>query len=295
MKMNKKTKTFFLLSIILSVLLIITAAAYLIKTNENNNGLNAGILIFSMSIICLALLSVLIVFLLRRKKEKQYESLGEDYRDVLDHIILGIQSSNMNAISKKQVEDDLLDLFTQAAADGKKVNEVVDKNQEKFVEEIIKAHGAKHTFFTYVLSGLQYFIIYLFVAHLYEFSKHWNENSAFFEVSVENSTIFLFALISFITIPVVMAVYRKTINRNRLNLLVISYIAVPVITFIGFILLMEFLPSLSSKSSIIDFLINQSTTIVSGLFSIVILISLFILAMILKRLIQKCMLKRYFS
>ena len=292
--MNKKTKTFFLLSIILSVLLIITAAAYIIKTNENN-GLNTGILIFSISIICLAILSVLIVFLLRRKKEKQYESLGEDYRDVLDHIMLGIQSSNMNAISKKQVEDDLLDLFTQAAADGKKVNEVVDKNQEKFVEEIIKAHGAKHTFFTYVLSGLQYFIIYLFVAHLYEFSKHWNKSSSFFEVSVENSTIFLFALISFITIPVVMAVYRKTINRNRLNLLVISYIAVPVITFIGFILLMEFLPSQSSKSRIIDFLINQSTTIVSGLFSIIILISLFFIAMILKQMIQKHMLKHYFS
>ena len=294
MKMNKKTKTFFLLSIILSVLLIIIAAAYLVKTHENNE-LNTGILIFSMSIICLALLSVLIVFLLRRKKEKQYESLGEDYRDVLDHIILGIQSSNMNAISKKQVEDDLLDLFTQAAADGKKVHDVVDKNQENFVEEIIKAHGAKHTFFTYVLSGLQYFIIYLFVAHLYEFSKHWNKSSSFFEVSVENSTIFLFALISFITIPVVMAVYRKTINRNRLNLLVISYIAVPVITFIGFILLMEFLPSLSSKSRIIDFLINQSTTIVSGLFSIIILISLFFIAMILKQMIQKHMLKHYFS
>ena len=294
MKMNKKTKIFLLLSIILSVLLIITAVAYIIKTNENNE-LNTGILIFSMSIICLALLSVLIVFLLRRKKEKQYESLGEDYRDVLDHIMLGIQSSNMNAISKKQVEDDLLDLFTQAAADGKKVNEVVDKNQENFVEEIIKAHGAKHTFFTYVLSGLQYFIIYLFVAHLYEFSKHWNKSSSFFEVSVENSTIFLFALISFITIPVVMAVYRKTINRNRLNLLVISYIAVPVITFIGFILLMEFLPSLSSKSRIIDFLINQSTTIVSGLFSIIILISLFFIAMILKQMIQKHMLKHYFS
>ena len=294
MKMNKKTKIFLLLSIILSVLLIITAVAYSIKKNENNE-LNTGILIFSMSIICLALLSVLIVFLLRRKKEKQYESLGEDYRDVLDHIMLGIQSSNMNAISKKQVEDDLLDLFTQAAADGKKVNEVVDKNQEKLVEEIIKAHGAKHTFFTYVLSGLQYFIIYLFVAHLYEFSKHWNKSSSFFEVSVENSTIFLFALISFITIPVVMAVYRPTINRNRLNLFVISYIAVPVITFIGFILLMEFLPSQSSKSRIIDFLINQSTTIVSGLFSIIILISLFFIAMILKQMIQKHMLKHYFS
>jgi len=294
MKMNKKTKTLLLFSIVLSILLILTTITYLMKSLENS-GMISGLLIFSISVICVALLSVLIVFIFRRRKEKQYELLGEDFKDALDDIMLGINSSNMNAISKKQVEEDLLDLLAQADAAGKKVKDVIGQDQDKFVEEVIKAHGAKHTFCTYELSGLQYFVIYLFIAHLYEFLKHMNENRAFFEVSVENSTIFLFALISFITIPVVMVVYRKTVAQNKFMLLVISYIAVPAITFAGFILLMEYLPALSSDSGMIDFLINQSTTIVSGLFSMIGLIVLFTLALILKRMIQKFSLKNYFS
>jgi len=294
MKMNKKTKTLLLFSIVLSILLILTTITYLMKSFENS-GMTSGLLIFSISVICVALLSVLIVFILRKRKEKQYELLSEDFKDVLDDIMLGINSSNMNAFSKKQVEEDLLDLFAQADDDGKNAVDVVGEDQDKFVEEVIKAHGAKHNFCTYELSGLQYFVIYLFLAHLYEFLKHMNENNAFFEVSVENSTIFLFALISFITIPVVMAVYRKTIVQNKITPLVISYISVPVITFAGFILLMEFLPALSSESGMVDFLINQSTTIVSGLFSMIGLIALFTLAMILKRMIQRISLKNYFS
>src|SRR6056297_3804594 len=129
MKMNKKTKTLLLFSIVLSILLILTTITYLIKSFENS-GISSGLLIFSISVICVALLSVLIVFILRRRKEKQYELLGEDFKDALDNIMLGINSSNMNVISKKQVEDDLLDLFTQAVANGKSVTDVVGNNEE---------------------------------------------------------------------------------------------------------------------------------------------------------------------
>jgi len=290
-KMNKNTKILLLSSLLLFVILIITTIVYLYNAS-NNNDVTVGMTIVAIFVVSIAMLSVIFVFILRKRREKKYSFLNKEYRDCLDDIMLNIKISNMNNYSKKQIEEDILDIFSRAQQNSRTLKEVIGDDKEKFITEVIDAHGANNNFLTYELSGFQYFIMYLFVVQIYDFVRNFN-NSDFFSTNIENSTIFLFGLIALVTIPLIMKARSVAMRKNRISLVVILYIIAPVITLGGFIFLMEYMRSITEKSDFLIFILDKSTIIFENVFMMIFGVVLILIAWWLKKLIQKRTLNKY--
>ncbi len=291
-KMNKNTKILFFSSLLLSVVLIITVIIYLYNASKNS-GATTGMIVVAIFVVSLAVLSVLFVFILRRRRERKYSFLNKEYRDCLDDVMLSVKMSNMNNYSKKQIEEEILDIFAQAQQNSRPLKEVIGEDKENFITEVINAHGAKNNFLTYELSGFQYFIIYLFIAQIYDFIRNFDINSDFFRTNIENSTIFLFGLIALVTVPLIMKAYNVAMRKNKLSLIVIAYIIAPIITLGGFLILMEYMSGITDKSEFVIFIMDKSTIIFENIFIIILAIGLIFAAWWLKRLIQKRTLNKY--
>ena len=291
-KMNKNTKILFFSSLLLSVVLVITVIIYLYSASRNN-GATIGMIVIAIFVVSVAVLSVIFVFILRRRRERKYSFLNKEYKDCLDDVMLSVKMSNMNNYSKKQIEEEILDIFSQAQHNGRSLNEVIGEDKENFITEVINAHGAKNNFLTYELSGFQYFIIYLFIAQIYEFVRNFDFNSDFFKTNIENSTILLFGLIALITVPLIMKAYNVAMKKNKLSLIVIAYIIAPIITLGGFLILMEYMSGIIDKSEFVVFIMDKSTIIFGNVFIMILAVGLIFLVWGLKRLIQKRTLNKY--
>jgi DNA-binding ferritin-like protein (Dps family) len=291
-KTNKNTKILLLSSLLLFVILIITTIVYLYSASKNN-GVTTGMTIVAIFVVSIAMLFVVFVLVLRKRREKKYSFLNKEYRDCLDDIMLSIKISNMNNYSKKQIEEDILDIFSKAQQNSRTLKEVIGDDKEKFITEVINAHGAKNNFLTYELSGFQYFIMYLFAVQIYDFVRNFNNNNDFFSTNIENSTIFLFGLIALVTIPLIMKARSVAMGKNRISLVVILYIIAPVITLGGFIFLMEYIQSITEKSDFLIFILDESTIIFGNVFMMIFGVGLILIAWWLKKLIQKRTLNKY--
>lgn len=291
-KMNKNTKILFFSSVLLSVVLIVTVIIYLYSASRNN-GATIGMIVVAIFVVSIAVLSVIFVFILRRRRERKYSFLNKEYRDCLDDVMLSVKMSNMNNYSKKQIEEEILDIFAQAQQNGRSLKEVIGEDKEGFITDVINAHGAKNNFLTYELSGFQYFIIYLFIAQIYEFVRNFDVNSDFFRTNIENSTILLFGLIALVTVPLIMKAYNVAMKRNRLSLIVIAYIIAPIITLGGFLILMEYMSAITDKSDFVIFIMDKSTIIFGNVFIMILGIGLIFLVWGLKRMIQMRTLYKY--
>ena len=290
--MNKNTKILFFSSLLLSVVLVITVIIYLYSASKSS-GATIGMIVVAIFVVSIAVLSVIFVFILRRRREQKYSFLNKEYRDCLDDVMLSIKMSNMNNYSKKQIEEEILDIFSQAQHNGRSLKEVIGEDKENFITEVINAHGAKNNFLTYELSGFQYFIIYLFIAQTYEFVKNFDINSDYFKTNIENSTILLFGLIALVTVPLIMKAYNVAMKKNKLSLIVIAYIIAPIITLGGFLILMEFMNAITDKSDFVIFIMDKSTVIFGNVFIMILAAGLIFLVWGLKRLIQKRTLNKY--
>ena len=223
------------------------------------------------------------------KKERKYSILTKLYKDVLDDIMITIAASNMSVFSKKQVEEELLNIFVQACSDKKSVERVIGASTEQFVNDVIQAHGARNNFFTYELSGVQYFIMYLFLVQGIEYIKNLETNIEFFNTGIENSTILLFGILAFITIPLTRFVYQVGARKSRFSIILSAYIFVPVFTVGGFIAIMEFgvIEKLFGEMAWTEALMEKSSIVISNGYILVGIASCVGIAWWLKRVIQK--------
>lgn len=286
MKMKSRTKWLTLTAIILSVVLILTIVLY--ETQALKGGASdKGAILLGIIVASVAVLSVVFVFYMRKKKQKMYAILSAPYRDLLDDIMISISASNMGSLHKKQIEEELLDLFVSAYADGKKVEEVIGDDKEHFIEEITVAYGAKNNFLTYELSGLQYFIIYLLLAQFSDFIRNGSNSVSFFDTVTDFSTITLFGLLSFVTIPLVMFAYHKAVRSDRFSLAIAGFVAMPVLSFVLFIGFNEVIIRYFSQTAFGKIFLQEGVVVYANYILIVLGIILLGAAMLLKRMIQK--------
>ena len=216
-----------------------------------------------------------------------YALLSEPYQNALDDIMMSISTSNMGSMQKRQIEEELLDLFVSAYAGGKMVDEAIGDDKERFIEEITVAHGAKNNFVTYELSGLQYFIIYLLVAQLSDFIRSGSESISFFDTVTDFSTIALFGLLSFVTIPLVMVAYHKALRSDRFSLAIAGFIAMPILSFALFIGFNEIMIRYFLQTAFGRVFLQEGVVVYTNYLLIVLGILLLGAAMLLKRMIQK--------
>ena len=286
MKMNSRTKWLTVTSVVLSIVLILTIVLYETQALKGDASDNGAILL-GIVVASVAVLSVVFVFYMRKKKERMYAHLSEPYRDALDDIMMSISASNMGSLQKKQIEEELLDLFMSAYADGKTVEEAIGDDKERFIEEITVAHGAKNNFFTYELSGLQYFIIYLLLAQFSEFIRNGNNPASFFDTVTDFSTIALFGLLSFVTIPLVMVAYHKALRSDRFSLAIAGFIAMPVLSFALFIGSNEIIIRYYPQTAFGRVFLQEGVVVYTNYLLIVLGLLLFGATMLLKSMIQR--------
>ncbi len=286
MKMNSRTKWLTATAITLTVVLILTIILYETKALKGGATDNGAILL-GIIVASVAVLSVIFVFYMRKKKGKLYAILPDSYRDTLDDIMMSISASNMGSLQKRQIEEELLDLFVSAYADGKSVEEAIGDDKKSFIDDITRAHGAKNNFFTYELSGLQYFIVYLLFAQLSDFIRSGSESMSFFDTVTDFSTIALFALLSFVTIPLVMVAYHKAVRSDRFSLAIAGFVALPIISFAIFIGFNEILIRYFAQTGFGEVFLQDGVVVYAGYIFIVLGLFLVGAAMLLKRMIQK--------
>ena len=230
MKLNYKTKTALWSVIIMMGLLIAISALRLVKANQQG-GINLGEGLTAGIIIALALFSIVSVFIIRKVREKREPKLDEAYRNTLEDIMAMIGTANLTPMEKQQIREDLMDLFAEASADGRTVKDVIGRGIDQFAADIIEAHGARNNFWTYLLSGTQFYIFYLVFIQLYTYAQDIEESAGFFATALDISTIILFGVIAIIAVPILMRIKHIGIKNNRPLWIIVGYIIVTAAVF----------------------------------------------------------------
>ena len=290
--MNNKTKAITIGTIILSALLIFNAGLYLFKA-KSKSGLTLEDGVTSVIVVILAILSVASIFIIRKIRTRKDTILSAPYKEAIDDVMISVSASNMSSYSKKQIREDLLDLFSQASLDKKPLEESIVTDKEKFAADIIEAHGAKNGFITYVLSGLQYFVIYMFCIQGIEYLKNISNGAEFYSTNVDISTILLFSMLAFIALPLSMYVRDISFRKSKTSLLITGFIVIPIITFVIFIGFLELIENNIINAKWADVIVSDSMIVFQNIDAILFGIFLFVLGLGAKKIIQRKKLRAF--
>jgi|GEM_PF-2056311 len=291
MKINKKSNVLMITTIILTVFLISTTGLYLFKASQDG-GLSRGEGVVAIVVVLLALIAVFSIVIAKKIRARKYTMLNKEFKEAIDDIMLIVGTSNMSRINKKEIREDLLDLFASAVADNKSLKDVIGSDMEGFAADIIEAHGAKNGYFVYSLSGLQYCILYLVFVQLYEYFRNLGSGAGFFDSHVEVSTVILFCMIAFLTVPLMMYMKDVALRTDRTWLMIVGFVVQPIITlgvFIGFI---EMLEAGVYSGEWVDTVLNGNVVIFKNAEAVLIAAGVLLLVWLLKKRIQKTKLMR---
>ncbi len=230
MKLNHKTKTLMVSVLIMMGVLVAMVGVMLLKAKESG-GIDAGEAVIAGIIIAMAVFSVLSVLIFRRFRERHGPEMDGSFRNTLEDIMAVIGTSNISAVEKRQIREDLMDLFSEASVDGRTVLDLIGENPDQFAADIIEAHGARNNIWTYLLSGVQFFMFYLLFIQLYTYAQHVDEMHGFFAVPLDISTIILFAAVSLIAIPLMMWIKHTGIRKSSPYMIAIGFVLIIAAVF----------------------------------------------------------------
>ncbi len=223
--------------VILTVILIATVGLYILAVINQPNG-NAGpALAVAGIIVALALAAVALALVARALRKKKLVLLKPEFQDVLELVMIQVASSNLGYLARRQLDDELVDLFAQASSDGRVPQQVIGDDVNEFADRIIAAYGSKRSFWLLELSGIQYFAGYLLFVQGYEYLRDNEGYATYFQARMELTTIILYAVIAFLTIPLTLWLYQAGQRADRPILGSVAFVAVPPVTvglFIGF-------------------------------------------------------------
>lgn len=286
MKLSKSSKGIIYTSLALSVLLIINIVFYLSKAPKGEVQ-NIGMYI---ALILLAVGSFLFVFISRRIRDNKIKNLEKEYRETYDKITQYIGMSNLTLREKKDIGNDLLDLLMTAQKNNKSVDEVIGAQLEieKFANNILEAHGANSKTLFYVMTGAQYFLLYIVMAQGFVYIEQRNAGISFFEAESEYSLIGIFALISFGLLPIILSLYKKAALHNKGTMAYIfPIIGISVLFLIGYHIFMEILRRYFSNIAIVNTYINGTNNFISNSIILMAIVVLIFVLFLLKRKINK--------
>ncbi len=225
--MTYRSKVVFFSAILLG--LCVTATSLIWALSSKGSAQISG-LIVTISAILISLASILYVYFMKVRKNRDERLLDLDFYREYELVKDAIALSQLPSGLKKDVTDDVLEMLITAQKAGRSVADVII-NPQSFADEIISSFAKPSSFFLLNLfdSG-----VFLSVFVLFTNLAIWLENTenGFFNVKIEISMIVLFLLISFLLIP--LAKSLTTSKRNWAFLL-------PLAFGIAYIFLMEVL------------------------------------------------------
>ncbi len=227
--MTTRNKVLLFSSVMLALLVIGSVIIWQISSGNQSDGEKTpGIVV--ITIIVISVLSVLVVYFSKIQKRKYEKLLNAEYYEQYEIIKDAVIASQLSAVTRKDIIEDVLELLLTAQESGKPVRSVVG-NTDLFVKNIIHAFGQP---LRLALLNLYDAFVAFFLMVVGVTFVLWLEQTQqnFFAIRVDNSMVILFFLVSFLLVPVTKA---GSGTRNPWIFLV------PIAGGVAFVLLAELL------------------------------------------------------
>lgn len=273
------------ISIVLSIVLVGLAITFFVKS-----GPSGGSAAWLIIVVALAVLAVLAVFISRYLQERKIKNLSEGYKEAYDKIMQYIGMTSLKLVDKREVGRDLLDMFSEATQAGKSLEDLIgqEKDIENFAKAILKAHGLKNNFASYIMLGFQYFIIYLFVIQGYNYFRDQSVYESYFKAQVDYTTILFFALAALVIIPLVYYYLKRAmIKQSGMGVFLVPFLLVPLGISALFIGSMELIKAKLLHIHWINQFYNGAMSVVPNVFILVLLCLVFVGIIYIRRKINK--------
>jgi len=203
--MTKQSRWVIYTSLFVSGAVIFTTLLYFFSAKDTSE---VNIVWIMIAIIAVALLSVIVVFVTRKKMRTKAKLLNEDFFTAYEAISDSMEGSVLGFFEKKETMRDILGLFIDAQNSGRSAEQVTGGNLNEFVRRVQDSFGYRNRFLFTLLSGIEYAVMYLFMVQIYEWVRG-SEGLGFFESKPGYSMIILLLPIAFIGIPLMKYFIRK--------------------------------------------------------------------------------------
>lgn len=259
-KMTSRVKVKMVTTIVGLLALCIVSSMYLMKLQRNigNAIYRTPQPYIMLGLIVLAVISVVVLIL--KNKGLNQELIGE-YAEYYGEIIDRLDSMGLESIIKSEIRDETHLLLCDLQADGRKIEDALG---EKFLEDMIYAYGKKNSVLNDFLTGVQFFIAYMFMI---QFLMRFKQGVTFFNAHVDVSTIAFFFLMSFVAIPIIYTLRRKALTKRFRNYRYIMVVLSSISIALLFIVFVEILESKFSTVPMVDVFLNESIIVIGNIFT----------------------------
>ncbi len=302
-KMNSIRKSMVIGTFLLSVTLLINVGLYvsvLLKKHRIasfNDFIKRPESIIAITIVLLAIGSFLFVFFIGKKRKKGTEYLNEEYDLVYEQVNQYIGLSGLTFFEKRELNNELLNLFLEAQSNNKSVDQVIGKDVKTFIENMIQAYGANDHYLNDILIGVTFFVFYLiaFQSYLYlkfTYIKNIKENISYFDIKLDYTLILLAVLFSFVIMPVIYRSKRlilvqqpkESSSYGKHQLILILY---PLGIGLFFIGILEGLRRFFGNVSWVAIFINDGIVVIGSPIILILLIIVAVMAYITRKKFRK--------
>lgn len=279
----------FLMTVIVSGLLLLLMAVYFIKDDLSNS---KGDTVIFIVVGLIAVGAIVIGLLMKYRRDHQLRYLNSVYRVAYDQINAYIATANLSLMEKKKVGYDLLEIFSEAQQRNRDIKDVIGTNQRQFADDVVTALGGKLSWLVYGTIGLQYFIMYMLLIKAADNMDQMSHLKNYLEAEVDQSSLLLFAIVSFIVIPVIFKLNRQHILKQNMFKMIGIFLGIPVLAILTFELMMRILRRYFISYIWVEALVNGTSSVFSTGFGLVILLVVMLGAFPVRRIISRYLINR---
>lgn len=275
--MTTRNKVLLFSSIVLALMVIASIVVWEITGQSSEEQMPAVIIV---AIIVISILSVFVVYFSKIQKKKYEKLLNQEYYEQYEIIKDAVGNSQLAAMTKKDIIEDILELLLSAQESGKPVASVVGDPQ-LFSQEIMSSFVKPYRLALLDLfDSLIAFILMVVGASF----MLWLEQTqqSFYTTKLDISMIAFFILVAFLIIPVTKA---GTGTRNPWIFMV------PIASGVLFVLIAELLKAFLYDVDLVRQLLDDSMRMVPNMLTLIIYLLSVPLFLILKRVFRRRMLK----
>lgn len=276
--MTKRNKVLLFSSTLLALLVIASVIFWQVKNANQANGekIPVGVLI---TIIVVSILSVFVVYFSKVQKKKYEKLLNAEYFEQYEIIKETVMNSQLSAVTKKDIVEDVLELLLTAQESGRSIQSVID-NTDTFSMNIIQSFARPIRLAILSLyDSIIAFTLIVIGVHLVLWLEQTQQG--FFATKMDISMLVLFLLVTFILLPV------TKIGANNRNPWV--YL-VPLAGGVLFVLVAELLRSFFYDLNGVKMFLDGSIRMVPNVGILMIYLLSIPLFLILKQISRKKML-----
>jgi DNA-binding ferritin-like protein (Dps family) len=277
MKISNKSKWMIASSLFVSVALIVTVSLYAAGVSNKRAMINAEMW-FVIGMVALAVVTFGLFTWFRLRKSKYVKKLNPAYFAAYEKIGDALSGSVLSRMERKETKSDVLALLLDAQEKGRDVSDVVGGDALSFVNRIQSSFGYRSTFLFGLCSVVQYGIFFVtFIQVLVYFSELGTV--PFFEGRISLSLAFMFLLIIFIIYPVIKRAMRKDKSVLATTL--------PLISGVGFILLLILLDNLLGHVPWVRYFLDTEIRMIFSLWLLLVLAVAMVLAQLIKWVLRR--------